>query len=143
MKKLLTISLLLVGLNLFAQDTKPWLFIGHYKSAKADCSDRVLVREEINGKAAYELRKKEFYEEHIGYSPYSDFVSEKDCVIICEFKTRSVFNCSRAGFKACTAFIALTIEGCRKKMEQDIALYEKNRSVKPTSVYERKAFSGM
>lgn len=140
MKKLITISLLLVGLNLFAQETKPCLFIGHYKSAKADCSDRILVREEINNKASYELRKKEFYEEHIGYSPYSDFVSEKNCVIICEFKTRSVFNCSPTGFKA---FIALTIEGCRKKMEQDISLYEKNRSVKPISVYERKAFSDM
>lgn len=140
MKKLITISLLLVGLNLSAQETKPCLFIGHYKSAKADCSDRILVREEINNKASYELRKKEFYEEHIGYSPYSDFVSEKNCVIICEFKTRSVFNCSPTGFKA---FIALTIEGCRKKMEQDISLYEKNRSVKPISVYERKAFSDM
>lgn len=140
MKKGITISLLLVCMNLFAQETKPCLFIGHYKSAKADCSDRILVREEINNKASYELRKKEFYEEHIGYSPYSDFVSEKDCVIICEFKTRSVFNCSPAGFKA---FIALTIEGCRKKMEQDIILHEKKRSVKPTSVYERKAISGM
>jgi len=136
MKKLFTISLLLVGLNLFAQETKPCLFIGHYQSAKADCSDRILVREEINNKASYELRKKEFYEAHNGYSPYSDFVSEKNCVIICEFKTRSVFNCSPTGFKA---FIALTIEGCRKKMEQDIILYEKNRSVKPTPVYERKA----
>ena len=136
MKKLITISLLLVGLNLFAQETKPCLFIGHYKSAKADCSDRILVREEINNKASYELRKKEFYEAHNGYSPYSDFVSEKNCVIICEFKTRSVFNCSPTGFKA---FIALTIEGCRKKMDQDIILYEKNRTVKPTSVYERKA----
>jgi hypothetical protein len=140
MKKGITISLLLVCMNLFAQETKPCLFIGHYKSAKADCSDRILVREEINNKASYDLRKKEFYEEHIGYSPYSDFVSQKDCVIICEFKTRSVFNCSPAGFKA---FIALTIEGCRKKMEQDIILHEKKRSVKPKSVYERKAISGM
>ena len=140
MKKLFTISLLLVGLNLSAQETKPCLFIGHYKSAKADCSDRILVREEINNKASYELRKKEFYEAHNGYSPYSDFVSEKNCVIICEFKTRSVFNCSPTGFKA---FIALTIEGCRKKMDQDIILYEKNRTVKPTSVYERKAVSDM
>ena len=136
MKTLITILLLLVGLNIFAQETKPCLFIGHYKSAKADCSDRILVREEINGKATYELRKKEFYEAHNGYSPYSDFVSEKESVIICEFKTRSVFNCSPTGFKA---FIALTIEGCRKKMDQDIILYEKNRSVKPTPIYERKA----
>ena len=140
MKKLICFPILFLCFNIFAQETKPCLFIGHYKSAKADCSDRILVREEINNKAAYELRKKEFYEEHIGYSPYSDFVSEKDCVIICEFKTRSVFNCAPTGFKA---FIALTIEGCRKKMEQDIILYEKNRSVKPTSVYERKAISGM
>ncbi len=140
MNKLICIPILFLCFNIFAQETKPCLFIGHYKSAKADCSDRILVREEINNKAAYELRKKEFYEEHIGYNPYSDFVSEKDCVIICEFKTRSVFNCAPTGFKA---FIALTIEGCRKKMEQDIILYEKNRSVKPISVYERKAISGM
>lgn len=135
MKKGITILLMLLCLNIFAQETKPCLFIGHYKSAKADCSDRILVREEINGKAAYELRKKEFYEAHNGYSPYSDFVSEKESVIICEFKTRSVFNCSPTGFKA---FIALTIEGCRNKMDQDIILYEKNRSVKPTPVFERK-----
>ena len=139
MKKLLSIPILLLCLNIFGQETKPCLFIGHYKSAKADCADRVLVREEINGKAAYDLRKKEFYEEHNGYSPYSDFVSEKDCVIICEFKTRSVFNCAPTGFKA---FIALTIEGCRKKMEQDIALYEKNRSVNPKSIFERLAIGG-
>jgi hypothetical protein len=139
MKKLITIPLLLLCLNIFAQETRPCLFIGHYKSAKADCSDRVLVREAISSKAEYDQRRQKFYEEHSGYAPYSDFVSEKDCVIICEFKTRSVFNCSPAGFKA---FIALTMEGCRKKMEQDIALYQKNRTVNPVAVYERNAFDG-
>lgn len=140
MKNLLTISLLLVGLNLFAQDNKPWLFIGYYSTAKGDCGDRVYVREEIKDLAAYKLRSQQFNAEHIGFNPSSEYVTEKQCVIITKFTTnRSVFKCFPVGYKT---FKALTIDVCRTMMEKDRVMFEKNRTVQPVVVFERKFSTG-
>jgi hypothetical protein len=130
---ILVIPLLLLCLNIFAQETKPWLFIGYYETAKGMCGDRVYVREEIKDLAEYKLRSQQFNAEHIGFNPTSEFVTEKQCVIISEFTTnRSVFKCFPKGNKA---FKAYTIEDCRKLMEQDRILFEKNRSVQPNIIF--------
>ena len=138
--KILLIPLLLLCLNLYAQDTKSWLFIGYYSTAKGDCGDRVYVREEIKDLAEFKLRSQQFNAEHLGFSPSSEYVNEKQCVIICKFTTnRSAFKCLPIGYKA---FKALTMEDCIKLMDKDRILFEKNRSVQPVSVYERLASGG-
>ena len=139
-KAILLIPLLLLCFNIFAQETKPWLFIGYYDTAKGICGDRICVREEIKDLAEYKIRSQQFKAEHIGFSPNSEYVTEKQCVIICEFTTnRSVFKCFPKGTKA---FKSYTIEDCRKLMEEDRILFEKNRSVQPKSIYERQAIGG-
>jgi hypothetical protein len=140
MKKGIIISLLLVCMNLFAQETKPWLFIGIYRSATGDCADWILVREEINDMNEYKLRSQRFYDDHKGFSPRPDYISEKHCVIICEFKTKKYNSkCFPKGYKI---FKAYSIKDCKRAMEQDTKLYKNDRSVQPFPLYERQAIGG-
>jgi len=120
-KAIVLIPLLLLCFKIFAQETKPCLFIGYYDTAKGYCADRISIREEIEDLAEFKVRSQQFKAEHIGFSPFSEYVTEKQCVIICEFTTnRSAFKCLPKGRKA---FKANTIEDCRKLMEEDRILF--------------------
>lgn len=134
-KAIVLIPLLLLCFSVFAQETKPWIFIGICRSAPGPCADWTLVREEINDMNEFKLRRQRFLDDHIGLEPRTQYISEEHCVIICEFKTKKD-KCFPTGYQI---FRAYSLEGCKKAMETDRKLFETSRSVQPVTVFERQA----
>ena len=133
-KLFLIITLTLVHLSIIAQDAKPNMFIGRYdKVKKGVCSDRGFVQEQILDYTEYEQRRKMFFEEHKTDNPAAEFVSNKECVIVYEYKKRIAgWNCSPTiiGFKK-----GPTIENCKEQLASQQAKYPNDFTTSPNYVF--------
>ena len=120
-KTILLITLTLSYINIFAQESKPCLFIGRYDKDKTYCSDKGWVHEEVKDKQEYELKRTEFREKHkadVGMTYPTDFFSEKECVIVYEYQRRNgSFNCDQT-------FVNLirgnSVESCKDQLAKQI-----------------------
>lgn len=135
MKKIvLTIVSLLFCFIIFAQEVKPCLFIGIYDLEKTGvCSNKAWIKEEINDRKEYDLRKKQFLEEHKGSNATPYFVSAKEAVIVYEFQKQT------SGFTCTPSYFALkkstTIEDCEKTLATSEVTNAKEFKTQPNIVF--------
>lgn len=129
-------------MNLFAQESNPCLFIGRYDKEKSGivCSERGWVYEEVKDIQEYEVRKKQFREEHKTDNPSTDFVSSKQCVIVYEFQKKiSGWGCTPMAY---SLRIGTTIENCEKEMAAYLSKYPDEFKTQPKIVFTWKGKGG-
>lgn len=131
---ILFITLTLSYINILAQESKPCLFIGRYdKVKKGICSDRTWVHEEIKDMQEFELRKKQFREEHKTDNPATEFVSSKQCVIVYEFQKKiSGWDCNPSVH---SLRIGTSIESCEKELAAYVVKYPNEFKTQPNIIF--------
>jgi hypothetical protein len=108
--------------TIFAQEAKPYLFIGQYDKDRTYCSNQGWVHEEVKDAKEYEIRRLQHREEHkddVGLTYPTDYVNDKQCVIAYEVQRRNgAFNCNQT-------FIVFkkgkSVENCKELMAKQIA----------------------
>lgn len=121
-KTILYVSFIAICLNVFAQEAKPYLFIGRYDKDKTYCSNQGWVHEEVKDAKEYEIRRLQHREEHkadVGMTYPTDYVTDKQCVIAYEVQRRNgAFNCNQT-------FIVYmkgkSVENCKELLAKQIA----------------------
>jgi hypothetical protein len=133
-KNILLISCTLFCLNIFAQETKPCLFIGRYDiEKKGICSNRTYIKEAVYDKTEYEAKRLKFREEHKDANPSTSFVSDKQCVVVYEYQMKiSGFKCTPTVHRI---EIGASVEACVDIVDAYYAKYPKEFNTKPTSVF--------
>lgn len=135
MKKLIfAIFLMLVYLNIFAQEVKPCLFIGLYDEQKRGiCSDRAMIQEPVQNYDEYKQKSEQFKEAHKTQKPTTKFISEKEAVIAYKYEKEIV------GWKCNSKVISIrtgkTIEDCNKQLDEQLVKYPKDFTTQPTSIF--------
>ncbi len=119
MKKLiLTIAIVSLLTDIFAQDSKPCLFIGITTIKNSICSDTKYTEEAVADLEEYKLKKNAFREQNKANSyalPGGAFIDADQSVIIYETKSaRSGFNCSPSTHGLIKG---KTIEECMAKLK--------------------------
>ena len=136
-KTILLITLTLSYINIFAQETKPCLFIGIYdKEKKGICSDKTWIHEGVIDLAEYKQRELQFREEHKNDESFSTsrkFVSAKQCVIVYEYQRKvSGWNCSPTIVSYQTG---TSIENCKQQLNERVTKFPKDYTTQPTIIY--------
>lgn len=140
-KTILLIVLTLSYINILAEEAKPCLFIGIYNSDKKFiCSNKTWIREEIKDRAEFEQKRLQFKEAHKNdesFSTSTEFVSDKQCVIVYEYKFRiSSFDCNPI---AIGIIKGATIEICKEQLATKIAKNPNHFLTQPHIVFSKEA----
>jgi hypothetical protein len=140
-KTLLFFAFVLTCLNTFAQSTNPCLFIGIYDSEKKFiCSNKTWIREEIENRAEFEQKRLQFKEAHKNdesFSTTTEFVSDKQCVIVYEYKKKiSGWDCNPI---AIGIIKGATIESCKEQLAAMIAKNPNHFVTQPHIVFSKEA----
>ncbi|MFT4849913.1 MAG: hypothetical protein ACI83B_002461 [Sediminicola sp.] len=135
MKKVyLTTLSLLICLYIFAQEAKPFLFIGTFEKAKRGiCSDYELVHEEIKDYAEYVLKRSKFLEEHKGKSPSTRFIGHDESVIAYQYEKKVAgWNCNS---NVISTKIGKSIADCNKQLADQLEKSPKDFTTKPNIIF--------
>lgn len=133
-KTILTIVSILFCIIIFAQETKPCLFIGTYeKNKRGICSDYELVHEEINDYADYAIKRIQFQEEHKTQSPNTRFIDKNESVIAYQYEKKIAgWNCNSNVISTKTS---KSIEDCYKQFADQQAKYPKDFTTQPKIIF--------
>jgi hypothetical protein len=135
MKKLISVLvLMLLYVNIFAQEVKPCLFIGMYDEQKRGiCSDRAMVQEGVKDYAEYKQKSEQFNEAHKTQNPNTRFFTEKEAVIAYKYEKKIVgWNCNSkvVGIKT-----GKNIEDCNKLLADQLSKYPKDFTSQPNTFF--------
>lgn len=133
-KPILIIVSILFCVTVFAQETKPCLFIGTYeKNKKGICGDYELVHEEINDYADYIIKRIQFQEEHKTQSPSTRFIDKNESVIAYQYEKKIAgWNCNSYVISTKTS---KSIEDCYKQFADQQAKYPKDFTTQPKIIF--------
>lgn len=139
-KSISLIVFTVICLNLFAQETKPFLFIGRYNTNKTNCSNQGWVHKEVKDRQEYELERLQYREEHkadVGMTYPTDCVSEKECVIVYEVtRINGAFNCTQTFINYIKGF---SIENCKEQLAARVAESPKDYPTQPKIIFSRES----
>lgn len=133
-KTILTIVSLLFFITIFAQETKPCLFIGTYeKNKRGICGDYELVHEEIKDYAEYNIKRIQFQEEHKTQSPSTRFIDKNENVIAYQYEKKIAgWNCNSNVISTKTG---KSIEDSYKQLADQQAKYPNDFTTQPKIIF--------
>jgi hypothetical protein len=125
---------MLFCITVFAQETKPCLFIGTYeKNKKGICGDYELVHEEIKDYADYNIKRIQFQEEHKTQSPSTRFIDKNENVIAYQYEKKIAgWNCNSNVISTKTG---KSIEDCYKQLADQQAKYPNDFTTQPKIIF--------
>ena len=135
MKKLiLSTFLLLLCLNLLAQDKKPCHFIGlYYSNNKGVCSDLAMEHEDVADMAAYIAKRSAFIAAHEKQKPQTYFVENNETVVTYEYvKHLGGWNCD---YNVISVKKGKTLEECQQKIADQLAKNPSDFKTQPNATF--------
>lgn len=133
-KTILLIVSTLFCIAIFAQETKPCIFIGLYdKNKRGICSDREIVHEEVKDYDEYVIKRNQFDEAHKTQNPNTRFIDKNENVIAYQYEKKI------AGWKCNSNVIGIktskSIEDCYKQFADQQAKYPKDFTTQPKIIF--------